>query len=528
MSDIYGIITLQNVFRRNHSMRKKIRGLIAMVILLICFSVPAAAATESFHFEQKTASVQVGKTKELSVYNNGRKVDPKKVQWKSSNPKLAAISNGKVTAKSWGNVQIYAVYGGKKISCKVYTYNQIIYTDFTGYKTTPIKTKKGRTVQLKPEKHGSTVFYKSSNTKIATVSSSGVVTPKTTGTVKITCISFGKNRYIASAKVVVGAELKSISTSSEIVMNKGEQKTLKVTVHPANAYVRTITYATSNSAVTVSKTGKITAKAPGLVKITVTADGGKKIKNTIQVYVQDKKTGTSNTPLNGSTGMILHRGLSLEAPENTLPAFNLAGQRGAEYVETDVRQLKDGTFVIFHDSNLLRMCGVDKKIENLTYQEVKKYPVIAGTNASAYKNNTIPTLEQYLQCCNKYSMTPVIEIKSNLNQNGVAKFNQIIKKSRKSPVVISFKEEPLIMFRQINRTVSIQWILRDQITSAALNECVRYKFDISAQYGCTYRNIIAKAHSKNIKVALWLFTDSSIADCYKNWGADYLTCERMM
>lgn len=509
-------------------MRKKIRGLIAMVILLICFSVPAAAATESFHFEQKTASVQVGKTKELSVYNNGRKVDPKKVQWKSSNPKLAAISNGKVTAKSWGNVQIYAVYGGKKISCKVYTYNQIIYTDFTGYKTTPIKTKKGRTVQLKPEKHGSTVFYKSSNTKIATVSSSGVVTPKTTGTVKITCISFGKNRYIASAKVVVGAELKSISTSSEIVMNKGEQKTLKVTVHPANEYVRTITYATSNSAVTVSKTGKITAKAPGLVKITVTADGGKKIKNTIQVYVQDKKTGTSNTPLNGSTGMILHRGLSLEAPENTLPAFNLAGQRGAEYVETDVRQLKDGTFVIFHDSNLLRMCGVDKKIENLTYQEVKKYPVIAGTNASAYKNNTIPTLEQYLQCCNKYSMTPVIEIKSNLNQNGVAKFNQIIKKSRKSPVVISFKEEPLIMLRQINRTVSIQWILRDQITSAALNECVRYKFDISAQYGCTYRNIIAKAHSKNIKVALWLFTDSSIADCYKNWGADYLTCERMM
>lgn len=172
-------------------MRKKIRGLIAMVILLICFSVPAAAATESFHFEQKTASVQVGKTKELSVYNNGRKVDPKKVQWKSSNPKLAAISNGKVTAKSWGNVQIYAVYGGKKISCKVYTYNQLIYTDFTGYKTTPIKTKTGKTIQLKPEKHGSVAIYKSSNTKIATVSSSGIVTPKTTGTVKITCV-FGK------------------------------------------------------------------------------------------------------------------------------------------------------------------------------------------------------------------------------------------------------------------------------------------------------------------------------------------------
>lgn len=111
-------------------MRKKIRGLIAMVILLICFSVPAAAATESFHFEQKTASVQVGKTKELSVYNNGRKVDPKKVQWKSSNPKLAAISNGKVTAKSWGNVRFMLFMEEKKFPVKcihiISSYTQIL------------------------------------------------------------------------------------------------------------------------------------------------------------------------------------------------------------------------------------------------------------------------------------------------------------------------------------------------------------------------------------------------------------------
>ena len=111
-------------------MRKKIRGLIVMAVLLICFSVPAAAATESFRFEQKTDSVQIGKTKELTVYDYGKKGDPKKVQWKSSNPKLAAISNGKVTAKSWGNVQISAVYGGKKFPVKcihiIRSYTQIL------------------------------------------------------------------------------------------------------------------------------------------------------------------------------------------------------------------------------------------------------------------------------------------------------------------------------------------------------------------------------------------------------------------
>ena len=44
-------------------MRKKIKGLIMMAVLLICFSVPAAAATESFHFEQKTIVAQLSRQK---------------------------------------------------------------------------------------------------------------------------------------------------------------------------------------------------------------------------------------------------------------------------------------------------------------------------------------------------------------------------------------------------------------------------------------------------------------------------------
>lgn len=429
-------------------MKQKIRGLILTIILVFCMTVPAAAATQGYRFEQKTVSLQVGKSKSLTVYNNGRKVNPGKIRWKSSNPDKVSVTKGTLTAKKWGTARISAVYGGKTIYCTVYVYNKNTRTNFKGYKASSAKIKVGSKLQLKPEIQGKTTTYKTSNSKIATISSNGILTAKTPGTVNITCVSFGKYRYTASLKVTVGAELKSIKVS--------------------------------------------------------------------------------DTPLNGSTGTILHRGLSLEAPENSLPAFELAGQKGAQYIETDVRQLKDGTFVIFHDGNLQRMCGVNKKIEDLTYQEVKKYPIITGTNASAYKNNIIPTLEQYLSCCNKYAATPVIEIKSQLNSTGVAKFNQIIKISKKSPVVISFKEEPLKMLRQINKTVSIQWILRDQITNAALDECSRYKFDVSAQYRCTNRSIIRRAHSRNIRVALWLFTDSKVADCYRNWGADYITCERIM
>lgn len=510
-------------------MKQKIRGLILTIILVFCMTVPAAAATQGYRFEQKTVSLQVGKSKSLTVYNNGRKVNPGKIRWKSSNPDKVSVTKGTLTAKKWGTARISAVYGGKTIYCTVYVYNKNTRTNFKGYKASSAKIKVGSKLQLKPEIQGKTTTYKTSNSKIATISSNGILTAKTPGTVNITCVSFGKYRYTASLKVTVGAELKSIKAADEIVMDKGTQKDISVSVSPRNAYVRSITYTLSNnSVVTVSKTGRIFAKAPGLVKITVTVNSGQTIKKqTIQVYVQNK-AAVSDAPLSGSTGTILHRGLSLEAPENSIPAFKLAGQKGAQYIETDVRQLRDGTFVIFHDGNLQRMCGVNKKIEDLTYQEVKKYPIITGTNASAYKNNVIPTLEQYLKCCNQYSATPVIEIKSQLNSAGVAKFNRIIKMSKKSPVVISFKEEPLKMLRQINRNISIQLILRDQITNAALDECSRYKFDVSAQYQCTNKAVIKRAHSRNIKVALWLFTDSKIADCYRNWGVDYITCERIM
>lgn len=510
-------------------MKSKFKGLILALILVFGLAVPAAAATGSYKFEYNATSLQTGKSKVLYIYDNGKKISAGKFQWKSSDPKTVSVSNGKITAKKSGRVQICAVASGKKIRCNVFAYRQDVKTNFVGYKSTSTKIKAGSSIRLKPEKQGTVTGYRSSDPKIATITSSGILTAKKSGTAVISCASYGTDRYIASIRITVAPELKSVSIPDELVMDKGGQKNLTVTVRPGNAYIKSITYTSSNNSIaTVSKTGKITAKSAGLAKISVTVDGGIRIKKTLQLYVQNKATENGDKPLNGTAGRIVHRGLSLEAPENSLPAFRLAAQKGAQYIETDVRMLKDGTFVIFHDSSLQRMCGVNKKIEDLTYQEVKKYPIITGTNASLYKNNVIPTLEQYLQCCNQYSVTPVIEIKSQLDQTGVARFNKIIKMSQKSTVVISFKEEPLKMLRQINRTVSIQWILRERITEAALDECYRYKFDVSAQYGCTSRITIRKAHSRNIKVALWLFTDSGIADCYKNWGVDYLTCDRVM
>lgn len=68
-----------------------------------------------------------------------------------------------------------------------------------------------------------------------------------------------------------------------------------------------------------------------------------------------------------------HRGLHGEGvPENTLAAFSLAIENGYG-IELDVRLTSDGVPVVFHDPTLSRMLGEDKKVSELTYEELKGY-----------------------------------------------------------------------------------------------------------------------------------------------------------
>ena len=85
-----------------------------------------------------------------------------------------------------------------------------------------------------------------------------------------------------------------------------------------------------------------------------------------------------------------HRGLWNEAvPENSLAAFSLAAQRGFG-IELDIQLSKDKKIMVFHDRDLKRMCGVDKKLSDMTYSELRTLR-LAGTD------QVIPTLSEVLE-----------------------------------------------------------------------------------------------------------------------------------
>ncbi|WP_395155511.1 glycerophosphodiester phosphodiesterase [Ilumatobacter sp.] len=70
-----------------------------------------------------------------------------------------------------------------------------------------------------------------------------------------------------------------------------------------------------------------------------------------------------------------HRGGNRTAPENTMAAFEHAACIGFRYLETDVHRSADGVLVAFHDENLLRTCGLDANIADLTWAQIAQLRV---------------------------------------------------------------------------------------------------------------------------------------------------------
>ncbi|MFU8892669.1 MAG: glycerophosphodiester phosphodiesterase [Luteolibacter sp.] len=93
--------------------------------------------------------------------------------------------------------------------------------------------------------------------------------------------------------------------------------------------------------------------------------------------------------------IIAHRGASHDAPENTLTAFNLAWQQGADGIEVDLQLTKDGHVVCIHDADTRKVANRRLVVRDSTLEELQSIDVGAH-HGDAFHGERIPTLDQVL------------------------------------------------------------------------------------------------------------------------------------
>ncbi len=173
---------------------------------------PSEIKVNKITLNKTTASVTKGKTLQLTATVAPGNATKKEVKWSTSNKNVAMVStSGLVTAKSAGTATITCTTqdgSGVKATCKITVKNPVVkVTKVTLNKTTATLAPK-ETLTLKAtvtptNATNKAVTWKSSNTKIATVSSSGKVTAKAAGTVTITCRAKDGSGKKATCKITV-------------------------------------------------------------------------------------------------------------------------------------------------------------------------------------------------------------------------------------------------------------------------------------------------------------------------------------
>jgi len=495
-------------------------------------------------------TLKKGEKKKIKIKFSPSDATSKKLKWKSSKPSVVYVSkNGTIKAKKKGTATITATAkdgSKKKDSVKITVgkkVKKVAWKNASSKKT----IYKGKSFDFNSKCTPSSasnrsVKYETSNKSIATVTSKGIVKGKKNGTVTIKATTTDGTKKTVSCKVTIKTRVTSVKLSSgnlyALANNGGIDAAGKTkfsyTVYPSSASNKSVKWTSSNTAVAlVDCNGYVTAQGPGSAKITVKAkDGsGKYSSKTVTVHNIDK---------NSSAVFVAHRGYRGLAPENSIPAFREAYEKGFGAVETDVWENKDGSIVLFHDEYLGRMCSApSKRVKDLTNDQIEEYPLTAGVNIENYENLIIPGFQEFLE--NIGTKPAVIEIKdTNISDGNIDAIIDEVS-GRPGSMVISFYRNVLEKVKQRaqlkNVEVTTMLLMSDSERTTeqniysvkdGVNVCKDDEIDIdiiSARYDMIGAEDVIYAHENDVKVGVWTVNDAGIALNMMGWGVDYITSD---
>jgi glycerophosphoryl diester phosphodiesterase len=155
--------------------------------------------------------------------------------------------------------------------------------------------------------------------------------------------------------------------------------------------------------------------------------------------------------------IVAHRGASFDAPENTVAAMKEGIRQGADALETDFWLTKDNRIIVNHDATTKRTTGVDLKIAETSFDELRKLD--AGKwKAPQFAGEKLPTLEEILACV-PAGKKVLLEIKCG--PEIVPFMKKGIEASSLKPEqirIISFKEDVIAASKKAMPNIKAYWL----------------------------------------------------------------------
>lgn len=225
----------------------------------------------------------------------------------------------------------------------------------------------------------------------------------------------------------------------------------------------------------------------------------------------------------GGEKFVAHRGYSNYAPENSIPAFELAGATGFWGIETDISETADGQFICMHDDTLDRTTNGEGNVTDYSLEQINSFKIDSGNYISKTENLKIPTMSEYLSICVKYGCVPVVEIK-NIN-NYDTFLNEIISSGLEKRCIITGAINDILEIRARNTVIPVMTI---GYTPAPYTDNLNDIAQIPDNRGILYnypqvdKAAIDILHRQNIYCGVWSVDEGEVAAAYEEYGADFI------
>jgi glycerophosphoryl diester phosphodiesterase len=218
-----------------------------------------------------------------------------------------------------------------------------------------------------------------------------------------------------------------------------------------------------------------------------------------------------------------HRGASAHAPENSLAAVKRAIADNTDWVEIDVQETADGIIVLAHDQDLKKVAGMDLKIGEATYDQLRHVD-IGRSFSPEFAGERIPTLEEVLTVCKGHAGLN-IELKYYGHEKKLEeRVIELVEAHDMASdvVVMSLKHEGV----QKTKALRPSWTV-GLLTAVAIGNLTKVEADfLAVNAKIATSTFIHSAHRRGKEVYVWTINDPVLMSDFISRGVDNIITDK--